>query len=348
MNASDTKMCREAIEAPAVIERQLKQNHRHIADIVDRIVKFDPRFIVTVARGSSDHAATFAKYLFEIEGGYVTASSAPSVCSQYDRFPNFENCLCIAMSQSGASEDLNRYVQAAKKKGALVVAIVNREDSALACTADAVIPILAGEERSVAATKSFIGTLTSIVQLQALWSGNSKLINALNALPEKIQRAWEYPWPETLSSRLCDNINLFIIGRGFGFGVAQEAALKMKEICAIHAEAYSAAEVRHGPMALVNGSFQLMVLGQEDPTRPDINRLVDEFAGRGAEIFYATSEIRCAPETVSHLPVEAADHPALTPILFIQRFYRFAAELATIRGNNPDKPAYLQKVTVTV
>ncbi len=235
-----------------------------------------PRFIVTCARGSSDHAAAYAKYVFETRLGLITASASPSISSIYDADLNLEGALFVAISQSGKSPDLLRSAQAAKDAGAQVLALVNVEDSPLAELAHTVIPLRAGPELSVAATKSYLATLAAILQLTAHWSNDAALHAAVARLPDDLRRGWDADW-SALTDGLRDARNLFVVGRGYGFGAALEAALKLKETCGLHAEAFSAAEVKHGPMALVGDGFPVLFFAQDDGT-------LEQHLGRGARI----------------------------------------------------------------
>ena len=337
-----TQMYREAHEASAAVARQLAANDDAVRRLAAELRRQPPRFIVTCARGSSDHAATFAKYVFETQVGLVTASASPSISSVYAATQNLDGALCIAISQSGKSPDLIRIAQFAKAAGARVVALVNVEDSPLAAVADCVIPLHAGPERSVAATKSYICSLSAILHIAAHWSESAALLGALAAVPAALAADWELDW-SPLVDGLVDARNLFVIGRGFGFGAALEAALKFKETCGLHAEAFSAAEVRHGPMAIVDRDFPVLFFAQRDDTWDGTLALAREFRGRGARVWVAAPGVDADP-----LAVGEALHPACTPLLAIHSFYRAANALALRRGRNPDVPPHLNKVTETV
>ena len=339
----DTQMFRESAEAPAAVARQLAENEAIVVSLAARFRRTPPRFIVTVSRGSSDHAATFAKYVFETRLGLSTASSAPSVSSLYGATQNLSGVLVLAISQSGRSPDLLQQAQAARDAGATVVALVNAADSPLAELATAVVPLRAGPERSVAATKSYICSLSAILHLSAYWAEDPRLKDALHELPAALRTAWALDWSEVVEL-LAPAQNLFVIGRGLGLGIAQEAALKLKETCGLHAEAFSAAEVRHGPMTLVGPGFPVIAFSQEDETRSGLSSLVDEFRARGAPVLIAGPG-EAAP---GHLPIPDIADAACTPVLAIQSFYRAVNALALRRGRDPDSPPNLRKVTETM
>lgn len=338
-----TLMFQEAAAASSVVRSQLAANAERIRAAGQRLRSFAPRAVVTCARGSSDHAATYAKYLIETQLGLITASAAPSVSSIYRAPQQLEGCLYIALSQSGKSPDLLTNVRQAKASGALTLALVNVIDSPLAEIADIVVPLHAGEELSVAATKSYIASLAALLHLVSEWTEKAELKTLVHSLPEALGQAWSHDWTPAVAA--FEKVqNLFVIGRGLGFGIAQEAALKLKETCGLHAEAFSAAEVKHGPMALVGKDFPVLVIAQRDETQGSTDALVDEFRQRGARVLVAGE----AGGHADRLPVVANSHPVLAPILAIQSFYRMANALSIARGYHPDQPPHLQKVTETV
>lgn len=337
-----TLMFREAAEASRVVRDQIERNGDAARRIGRLLRDRDPAFMLTVARGSSDHAATFAKYLVETHTGVFTASAAPSVNSVYRAPMHFEGSACLVISQSGASPDLLAVAEAARAAGAPVIAIVNVEDSPLATLADEVLPILAGPERSVAATKSFIGSLSAVVQLVAEWRDDEALRGALADAPRLLARAWDCDWSAAIEPIRATR-SLFTLGRGIGLGIAQESALKFKEVCGLHAEAYSSAEVLHGPVTIARDDFPMLVLAQDDATLPGLRNLVGQLSGRGLRLLAAG----VGGEDVTALPTPSA-HPVIEPMLRIQSFYRLANQLSLALGQDPDNPPFLRKVTATV
>lgn len=338
--AEDTAMHREAGEGAASVARFLSRNAATLKALGESLRADPPALVVTCARGSSDHAATYGKYLVETLCGVPVASAAPSVASVYATRMERMNALVIAVSQSGRSPDLLRTVESYKAAGARVVALVNVEDSPLAALADTVLPLSAGAETSVAATKSFIASLAGLAAIAAHWSGDADLLGALDGLPAQLEQAFDLDWT-AVADTLVDARNLFVIGRGYSFGVAQEAALKMKETSALHAEAFSSAEVRHGPMAIINDGFPLLGFATSDDAGDDVRAAAAEFAGRGAAVHLAD-----AANADSHPPA-IRSHAAIEPILMIQSFYRMVNTVSLRRGLNPDQPPHLRKVTET-
>ena len=332
-------MFREAAQAGAVVRAQLDANAVTVARIAKRLRDAPPRAVVTCARGSSDHAATFAKYLFETRIGVLVASAAPSVSSVYAARQDLRDTFFLAISQSGRSPDIVSAARSAREAGALVVAAVNDESSPLASAAEYTLPLCAGEEKSVAATKSYIASLAALVQLASEWSKDSTLRAALAKLPADLDRAWALDWSPAVDALAGVN-DLFVIARGVGLGVAQEAALKCKETCGLHAEAFSSAEVRHGPQALLRERFPVLVLCQDDEARSGTEALARELEDRGVPVWMAGGDRGNLPSIASH--------PVLEPILMAESFYRMANALAIARGFDPDDPPHLRKVTETL
>lgn len=335
-------MFREAAQAPGVVRDQLENNAPSVRRIGALLREMSPRAVVTCARGSSDHAATFAKYLIESHTKVLTSSAAPSLSSLYDAKTDLRNVVFVAISQSGKSPDLLCAVENAKNCGACVIALCNSMSSPLVQMADHAIPLCAGAETSVAATKSYIASLSAIVHLLASWTLDDTLMTALLRTPEQLEHAWSQDWSRAVPL-LRDAVNLYVVGRGFGLGVAQEAALKLKETCGLHAEAFSAAEVKHGPMALVGAGFPVLMLSQNDESRAGIEELARDFISRGAHVLMAGAQV-----TGSIALPAVPSHAVIEPILMIQSFYRMATALAAARGLDPDAPPHLRKVTETI
>jgi glucosamine--fructose-6-phosphate aminotransferase (isomerizing) len=335
-------MYTEAAQAADVVQRQLECNESDLARLGAELRALDPPFVATVARGSSDHAASCAKYLLETRLGVVTASLAPSVLSVYKTPLRLAGSLCVLISQSGASPDLLAVAEAARRSGAFVLALVNAPGSPLAARADAVLELRAGPETSVAATKSFIASLAAMVHLVRHWKGDRELADALDTTPDALRSAWAEDWSAAIPEFL-EKPGLFVLGRGPGLGIACEAALKFKEVCGLHAEAFSTAEVLHGPVTIARGDFPVLVLAQRDACLPGIGELVEQLAGRGVRLVTAGWQ----HEAAINLPATPG-HPVIEPMLRIQSFYRLANELSLRLGRDPDNPPDLNKVTATL
>jgi len=340
--AEETRMYTEAASASEAVRAQLALDTTAIAALGERIRALAPRAVVTCARGSSDHAATYAKYLIETRAGVLTASAAPSVASVYGVAQDLRGCLFIAISQSGRSPDLLAAVAHAKACGATVLALCNSPDAPLVASADHVVALRAGPEQSVAATKSYLATLAALARFVAAWTADDAMHEDLGRLPELMDAAWRLDWSAALPL-LAGAEHLYVVGRGLGLAAAQEVALKCKETCGLHAEAFSSAELRHGPFTLLGRSFPALLFAQHDATRTGVAALAAELAGRHLPVLVAGA---AAPGAIE-LPTPVC-RPEFGPILLVQSAYRLIAALAVRRGFDPDRPAYLRKVTETV
>ncbi|WP_343612767.1 SIS domain-containing protein [Novosphingobium sp.] len=342
-----TKMASEAREAPALCLAQLRLNAGLMREAGKRLRDLAPPFAATLARGSSDQAAGFAKFLLETRVGLPTVSHAPSIGSLYQATSkHFRDVPLIAISQSGRSPDLLAAAQDAKLRGAVVVAVVNDAASPLADLADIVIPVHAGTETSVAATKSFVCTLFALAHLAAEWSGDAELLAALTHAGPVLEQAAQADWSAAVPLLLAAE-EMLVLGRGPTLTIAGEAALKLKETSSLHAEAFSSAEVAHGPMTLVGAGDPVLAFAPLDAAREGLKDRLADFAARGARVIAAgLPEDTASAELV--LPFDADVHPIIGAIAQIQSFYGLANGLALARGCNPDNPPHLNKVTRTL
>ncbi|MBC3376820.1 SIS domain-containing protein [Pseudomonas sp. SWRI92] len=337
-----SKMLEEALASSEAVERQLRQLDPALQEIAGRLRRQPPQVAMTVARGSSDHAASYFAYLTMQQLGLPVASLPMSVVTMQQAPLKVSGQVAFAFSQSGQSPDLVNSLRLLRKRGALSVAMVNAEDSPLEAACEFSVPLCAGIESSVAATKSFIATLSASARLVAHWKDDAELLEAGAALPEGLRDAASQDWSAAVET-LRDSQRLMVIGRGAGFAIAQEAALKFKETSAIQAEAFSSAEVRHGPMALIDEHYPLLVFAPRGAEQAGVLSLAADMRQRGARVLLA------APDDIAErdLTLSRAEHPALDPILAIQSFYGMAARLAVARGLDPDRPRHLSKVTRT-
>lgn len=335
-------MLAEARNAPDRIAGQLERNAGALAEVGERLRLTQPRGVVTVARGSSDHAASYFAYLCMKSRGIPVASLPPSLTTLGQVPWQLQGQLALAISQSGQSPDLIETQRALAAGGARTLALVNTPQSPLGEVSDIEIPVYAGEERSVAATKSYLATLSACAQLLGYWNEDRVLLDALAGLPERLLAAAGQDWAPAIEALQAEN-RLMVVGRGAGLAVAQEAALKFKETCAIQAEPFSGAEVKHGPMALIEPGYPVLVFAPPGPEQPGLLELAEWLRSIGARVLLA------ADDTVERreLTLVDAGHDALQPLAVIQSFYVMAAGLAAARGSDPDRPRHLRKVTCT-
>lgn len=338
-----TLMAEEALAAPACVAAQLARDGEALAALAARLRAAPPSATLTVARGSSDHAATYFAYLVMSRYGRLVTSLPMSVVTLYGAPLEARGALAVAISQSGRSPDLIEPIHVTRAGGATTVALVNDAASPLAEAAEWVLPLHAGAERSVAATKSYITALVAGARLAAAWHADAKLLDALGSLPEALERAAALGGSAALEP-LVNAERMMVIGRGTGLAIAQEAALKFKETCAIQAEVFSSAEVQHGPMALVDAGYPMLVFAPRGPAQAGLRALAARMRERGACVILA------APADVAErqLTLATTAHEALDPIAVVQGFYPLVEALARARGRDPDRPPHLNKVTSTV
>lgn len=344
--AGKRQMLGEAAQAPSICARQIDANRAVMREVAGVLRRRAPKFVATLARGSSDHAASFAKFQIETRLGIPVLSHSPSTGSLYHATsPNFADAVLIAISQSGRSPDLLEAVRDAQRAGAIVVALVNDVGSPLAELADLPVPLRAGPELAVAATKSFLATLTAILHLVAELSENDALLNDLEAVEAPLDAAWQCDWSAAVAP-LARTKNAMVLGRGPTLGTAAEAALKLKEVAGIHAEPFSFAEVAHGPMTLVGPDMPVLAFGPPDAAHEGLRERIADFAARDAIVIAAGESGDVGGASVI-LP-QASAPAAIRPLAQILSFYRLVDEVARATGRDPDNPPYLSKVTKTL
>jgi glucosamine--fructose-6-phosphate aminotransferase (isomerizing) len=333
MSTRQPGLVAEIAEAPEALRRQTPQLMAALDALVERCQRRPPAVVMTCARGSSAHAATFGKHLIERHLGIPVAPAAPNIVTVYRQPLRLKDQLLLTISQSGRSDDLIEFTAMAKAQGALTVSIVNDSNSPLAEVSEIVLPMNAGPELSVAATKSFIATLAVLLRLTALWANDRAIFGALERLPDRLIEASKLGWDSALGV-LARAGSLVTIGRGPTLAIAREAALKLKEICDLQAEPFSSAEFQHGPIALITKGYPLLLFISTDEGSASLQELAADLRRKGAVLLM--------PE--GHL---APDHPDADAICLIHSFYGLAVRLAERRSISHSHPRHLQKVTRT-
>ncbi|MGI9506442.1 MAG: SIS domain-containing protein [Geminicoccaceae bacterium] len=343
MTNAKSQMRQEIDEIPIAVERLLTKGAESIRTTSSVIRDVDPAFAITVARGSSDHVCTYLKYVSELLLGIPFASVGPSVASLYRARLRLQNSLCLSVSQSGKSPDIIDMAKAARRDGALTVAITNDPNAPLAEASSHVLNLHAGPERSVAATKTFLTSAVAGLLLLAEWRGDRGLIDAIHGLPAALDQATKIDWP-AMRDAIGAETSLFTLGRGPAWAMANEAALKFKEVCQIHAESYSSAEVLHGPVSIVDQGFPVLVFAAADAAEDALIGVADGLAEKGARVFVTSVQ----PRIATAIEPVRTKHPLTDPLVLIVSFYAMVERLAASRGIDPDRPRHLKKVTETV
>jgi glucosamine--fructose-6-phosphate aminotransferase (isomerizing) len=335
-------MAQELRAAPAAVAEQGSGLAQPLAELVARLQKRPPDVVVTCARGSSAHAASFGKHLIERYLGLPVAPAAPVIASIYRQGLRLANQLVLVISQSGKSHDLIAFAESARASGAVTVAVTNDAQAPLADACDIVMPVSAGPELSVAATKTFIATAAALLRLTAAWTGNGTMEAAIRRLPQRLACAAELDWSCGLDE-LAAATSLVTLGRGPTLAIAREAALKLKEICNLHAEAFSGAEFLHGPVALATARYPVLAFMPTDEAATGMRQLVADLSAKHLSLLIAEQ----GPVGPGRLPVLASDQPEADALCLIQSFYAMIVVLAGRLGVDVDRPRNLQKVTRT-
>lgn len=337
-----TCMWKEMREGAAAIARQADKQDARYAELGARLRHTDPHALVTVARGSSDHASAYLAYLTMLRLGRLSVSLPMSLVTLYDAPLDVAGTVAVAISQSGRSPDVVEPIKRFRQGRAQTVALVNDAASPLAEAAEWTLPLEAGPEYAVAATKSYIASLAAGARLVAHWADDAQLLNGLAALPDNLTKAQEVDWSHGVEV-LQQAERIMVVGRGLTLPVALEAALKCKETAAIQAEAFSGAEIKHGPMALIDEGYPLLIFAPRGPAQAGLIKLAEEMRGRGAKVLLA------APADVAEreLTLPLGPVPELDPIAAVTAFYPMVEALARARGYDPDQPRHLNKVTLT-
>lgn len=333
----------EINEQPVAVERALTEGKGPIGELVHAIQSRDIRYVILAARGTSDHAATYAKYLLQLTVGVPCGLAAPSVHTLYEAPVNYKDALVVGVSQSGAGEDIVEVVAQAKKSGALTVAVTNTEGSKLAGAADHVLLCQAGLERAVAATKTYTTTLALLAKLAARWAGNDALAEALWRIPDA-QRTELHRLSgrvEALAHSLTHAERILAVARGLHLCTASESALKIAETTYTTTQAFSSADLLHGPIASVPANTPCLLLMPEGKTKPMMGEVAVKLAGRGARVLTLSSDPDAA------LPLTDPGTELLAPLVDILPAQLLAYHLTVARGLDPDNPSGLTKVTVT-
>jgi glucosamine--fructose-6-phosphate aminotransferase (isomerizing) len=332
-------MAHETAEIPAAAERLLSRPDAFAA-IVERIEQVKPRIVVFCGRGSSGHVGVYLRYLFEVRLGLLASAAAPSVVTAYQRPLELRDALFVVISQSGRSPDLVNATQVARKFGALTLAIVNDENSPAAASAELVLPIGAGTECAIAATKTVALSMIAGARLVAALGRDDDLNEGLRHLPIRLSAALACDWSAWADSAAGATAT-FVVGRGYGLGCVREIALKVAEILRVPALGYSAAELRHGPRASISPTTPVLVLRQNDQAAIAVDELVRDLNDAGERVFTAGG-------AACTLPWIGDGHPVCDPVLMLIPAYRAIEAAARRRGFDPDNPPYLSKVTRTL
>jgi glutamine---fructose-6-phosphate transaminase (isomerizing) len=329
-------MAAEIAEQPEVLARLLAEGTAQIGDVTRAIERYAPRFVLLAARGTSDHAALYAKYLVETRLGRPAGLVSPSSFTVYGTRPDLSQVLFVAVSQSGGSPDLVDSTQAARDCGALTLAVTNNPSSALAATAELHVDVHAGAERSVAATKTYTAQLLAL----ALLFAGADTAERAAGLPDAAATTLDHPAAREAAGRYRYATRLVTTARGYSYPTAREAALKLMETSYLGAQAFSAADLLHGPLAMIDSGVPVLAVVSPGKGGEAMTSVLERLAAVGADVLRVGAG--------GDVPVAGAElDEALLPMLEILPLQRLALQVALDRGGDPDRPRGLNKITET-
>jgi glucosamine--fructose-6-phosphate aminotransferase (isomerizing) len=339
----------EILEQPAALRRLLIEGREPVAQAAAKIKEFKPDWALIAARGSSDNAARYAQYLLGAHNGLGVGLAVPSLISLYGAAPRMGRAAVIGISQSGQSPDIVGVLSTAAKQGAVTVAVTNDPASPLARASSATLPLFAGEEKAVAATKTYTTELFALAMLSAALEGDGARQATLEQVPgyvEQVIASVEANVAEAAQG-FANAGKLVVLGRGFNYSTAFEVALKIKETCYFIAEPYSVADLLHGPVAMIDEHFPVIVVAPSGPTQADIPALFDLLQKRGARVLAISdrSDVLARAQFGLRLPADVPEW--VSPIVAVVAGQLFAHALCLATGQDPDKPRGLSKVTLT-
>lgn len=346
---TESNLRREILEQPEVLTRLIEREGANVARIVGRFRQREIAYVTMAARGSSDNAALYGKYLFAAVLRLPVALAAPSLFTLYRHPPELRHTLVIAISQSGESTDIVSVVEEARQQGVPTLAITNRSDSALAKAADDVILLHAGEEKSVAATKTFTSSLAALALLAAAWQESKAHLNELAMIPDKVVAALEVEsGARALAAQLANLAACVVFGRGFNYATAFELALKLKELAYVSAEPYSSADFLHGPVALVDENFRAVEIAPSGAVYENLIELAVRIKREGARLIAISDRPEFLQMAEAGLQLPGGLPEWLSPIVAIVPGQLLALHLTLAKGYAADHPRSLSKITRTL
>ena len=343
-----TLMWEEIMEQPFVLSRAIDKNGAMIKEIADEVNKRNISSVVIAARGTSDHAGVYAKYVLELLTGIPVSLAAPSVFTLYGGNVNYKNCLVIAISQSGKAADALEVIKCAKAQGAITVSITNFPDSPVAVESQYHLCCYSGLERSVAATKTFTSQLYLLANLAAEIANNADLKEQLIAAQAGLQKTFQIaPEIKELAKRYRFMKECFVLARGINYAIALEAALKIQETTYVRAKAFATSDFHHGPFAMVERDTPVIVYAPEGPSLKDTVEIINKIRQVEADILVISNSQEALGLGDCSLTIPSGVSDFISPFYNAAVAQMFACNLALTKGLNPDSPRGLNKVTIT-
>lgn len=348
MSEKMTKMWNEIWEQPLVLERCVEHNGPELKKLLDAIAARQINQVLIAARGTSDHAAVYGKYIIELLTGVPTSLAAPSVFTIYGKTLHLKNALVIGISQSGMAADVLEVLQGAKAAGALTVGITNDKNSDIAKEVMHHLSCEAGPEKSVAATKTFSAQLMLLAQLAAGWASDKALLKELETVPERISHTFE------AASIIEENVaryrfmeECFVLARGLNYAVALEAALKIQETNYVRAKAFATSDFMHGPIAMIERDIPVIIFAPNGPSLEDVSQMIERLRASQIELLVVSNNPDVRAKGACSFPIPPTDNDMISPFFNTVVAQMFACKLSLAKGLDPDSPRGLKKVTIT-
>jgi glucosamine--fructose-6-phosphate aminotransferase (isomerizing) len=340
---------KEIYEQPSVLSRFLDQRVNDVKAITTFLRECQPKFVLVAARGTSDNAAIYAKYLLSAFLRIPVGLAIPSLYTLYNQPPQMRQGLVIGISQSGESPDVLAVMEEAKRQQTPTLAIVNRIDSPLVRFADLILPLDCGEEKAVAASKTHTAQLLAIASLVAMWLNEPQMLRDLSPIPQYVHQVLQaHERVREIAEQIKEHNRLLIVGRGYTHCTTHEIALKIKELAYISADPYSAADFKHGPIALVEEGFPLIAIAPQGKTFETMKLLIQEVQQLGADTIIVSNHLDFSSHYPRFVPLPTELPEWISPIIAVVPGQLLALCLTIARGNDPDRPRSLKKVTRTI
>lgn len=343
-----TKMWEEIMEQPLILKKTIETNSRVIDELIQELKTREISTVIIAARGTSDHAAVYAKYAIETLVGIPVSLAAPSVFTMYNKSINMKNCFVMGISQSGKAADAIEVVKSAAEQGAVTMSVTNFVDSPLAEASKFHLFCDTGVEKSVAATKTFTSTVYLLINFIAKWVQNAELLEELKSVPDIMNRLFQKTdCLDEIVTRYRFMKECFVLARGINYSIALEAALKIQETTYIHAKAFAVSDFQHGPFAMLERDMPVIIYAPEGPSFKDITEMVKKVKDSGADILVISNnrELRAMGDSSIEIPENLSDY--VSPLINVAVAQMFAGKLSVLKGLNPDSPRGLNKVTIT-
>lgn len=343
-----TKMWKEILQQPDILKKTIETNGKVIEALISKLNSSEITSVIIAARGTSDHAAVYAKYAIETLVEIPVSLAAPSVFTMYNSKVNMKNCLVIGISQSGKAADAIEVVKTAREQGAVTMSVTNFVDSPLAAASEFHLFCDTGVEQSVAATKTFTSTAFLLINFIAKWAKNEEVLAELSNVPAAISTVFNQAENvKEVVKRYRFMKECFVLARGINYSIALESALKIQETTYVRAKAFATSDFHHGPFAMIERDMPVIVYAPKGPSSKDVLEMINKLKDSQADILIISNDkdLLGMGDCSIEIPQKLSDF--VSPLINVVVAQMFACNLSLIKGLNPDSPRGLNKVTIT-